>query len=142
MGDFDDEFGELAIPNCTLVWEVELPESTIALALSPKEQLVAVGTVEDEICLLDVTTGEVKFRLAGHDGEPGAQLTRGAPLVSPSVALAAMDSILVAGGTNAVAFLSGNTLVSTGEDGKTRVWNVGRQSCTHELSIDAVEPDT
>ncbi|GAB4820630.1 hypothetical protein N2152v2_007676 [Parachlorella kessleri] len=113
MGDFDDEFGDLAIPNCTLRWEVELPESTIALALSPKEQLVAVGTVEDEICLLDVATGEVKFRLAGHDG-----------------------------GTNAVAFLSGNTLVSAGEDGKTRVWNVGRQSCIHELAIDAVEPDT
>lgn len=54
------------MPECTVSWQVELPESVICLALSPKEQLVAVGTVEDEIALLSVDSGEVKFRLAGH----------------------------------------------------------------------------
>lgn len=45
------------------------------------------------------------------------------------------------GGTNGVGFLGGNTLVSCGEDGKARVWNIGRQTCLHELAIDAVEAD-
>lgn len=65
--DFGDEPG-LALPNCTLKWGQELTEAVTTLALSPKEQLIAVGTVDDEICVLDVQTGEVKFRVAGHDG--------------------------------------------------------------------------
>lgn len=41
------------------------------------------------------------------------------------------------GGTNGLAFLSGNSLVSVGEDGVARLWNVARATCLHELRVDA-----
>ena len=62
--------------------------------------------------VLDVASGRVAHSLAGHRG-----------------------------GTNGVQFLSGNSLVSVGEDGKARLWNVARASCVHELAVDAEGAD-
>lgn len=45
------------------------------------------------------------------------------------------------GGTNGLAFLSGNSLVSVGEDGCARLWNVARAACLHELPVDAEGAD-
>ena len=45
------------------------------------------------------------------------------------------------GGTNGLRFLSGNSLVSVGEDGCARLWNVVRASCLHELKVDAEGAD-
>lgn len=78
------------------------------MGLSPKGQLLAVGTVDDAIPVLDVASGKVAHTLAGHDG-----------------------------GTNGLAFLSGNSLASVGEDGSARVWNVARAACLHQLPVDA-----
>ena len=62
--------------------------------------------------MLDVATGKVAHTLAGH-----------------------------AGGTNVLAFLTGNSLVSVGEDGAARLWNVARATCQHELPVDAEGAD-
>lgn len=94
------------VPAMTQEWATELSEACVSLSLSPKGKILAVATVDDDIAVLDVGTGEVKWRLAGH-----------------------------AGGTNRVAFLGGNTLLSCGEDGKVKVWNVGRQALLQELDV-------
>ena len=62
--------------------------------------------------VLDVASGSVAHTLAGHSG-----------------------------GTNGLRFLSGNSLVSVGEDGCARLWNVVRASCLHELKVDAEGAD-
>lgn len=62
--------------------------------------------------MLDVASGKVAHTLAGHSG-----------------------------GTNGVAFLSGNMIVSVGEDGRARLWNVVRAACLHELPVDAEAAD-
>lgn len=62
--------------------------------------------------VLDVASGKVAHTLAGHSG-----------------------------GTNGLAFLSGNSLVSVGEDGTARLWNVARAACVHELPVDAEGAD-
>jgi WD40 repeat protein len=62
--------------------------------------------------VLDVGSGKVAHTLAGHDG-----------------------------GTNGLAFLSGNSLASVGEDGRARLWNVARATCLHELAVDAEGAD-
>lgn len=100
------------VPLALRQWEVELPEAVLHMALSPRGKLVAVATAEDEILVVDVDSGEIKFRLAGHRG-----------------------------GTNAVAFLSGATLASCGEDGRARIWNIPRGSCLVELLIEGVDAD-
>ena len=99
-------------PSLAQLWSVELDEAPVTMALSPKGQLLAVGTVDAEIAVLDVHhSGAVQHRLAGH-----------------------------AGGTNGVAFLGGNSLVSVGEDGRARIWNVVRASCLHELELEDERP--
>lgn len=70
----------------------------LSLALSPKEKIIAAATAEDDIACLEVSAGEARWKLAGHDG-----------------------------GVNAVAFLGGNTLASAGEDGRVRTWNIAKQ---------------
>ena len=97
----------LQVPRLILQWERELEEAVLALALSPKEKIIAAATVEDEISCLEVQQGEERWRLAGHSG-----------------------------GVNRVAFLGGNTLASVGEDGKCRIWNIAKKSCTHELAVE------
>lgn len=62
--------------------------------------------------VLDVVSGKVAHTLAGHSG-----------------------------GTNGLAFLSGNSLVSVGEDGTARLWNVARAACVQELPVDAEGAD-
>jgi WD40 repeat protein len=64
------------------------------------------------LAVLDVASGKVAHTLAGHSG-----------------------------GTNGVAFLSGNCLASVGEDGTARVWNLARATCLHELTVDAEGAD-
>ena len=64
------------------------------------------------LAVLDVASGKVAHTLAGHSG-----------------------------GTNGLAFLSGNSLASVGEDGCARLWNVARGSCLHELAVDAEGAD-
>ncbi|KAI7840354.1 hypothetical protein COHA_005900 [Chlorella ohadii] len=100
------------VPRLQELWNVELDEAPVALALSPKQQLIAVATVDDSIQLLDVASGKVAHMLGGHSG-----------------------------GTNGLAFLSGNSLASVGEDGCARLWNVARGSCLHELAVDAEGAD-
>ncbi|KAI3436773.1 hypothetical protein D9Q98_006185 [Chlorella vulgaris] len=116
MQDDDDEFVQFAkengIPPCIQRWDVELDEAPVAMSLSPKGQLLAVATVDDSIPVLDVASGKVAHTLAGHSG-----------------------------GTNGVAFLSGNCLASVGEDGTARVWNLARATCLHELTVDAEGAD-
>lgn len=108
--------GPISRPPPALCYPLHLPpvprRPHSPSCLAPRPPAAQVGTCESEIHVLDVGSGEVRFRLAGHEG-----------------------------GTNALAFLGGNTLASVGEDGRARLWNVGRQACTHELAIDAVEPD-
>lgn len=110
MPDFAEE--EHGVPRLSQVWEEELEEAPVVMALSPKGQLLAVGTVDEAIAVLDVLSGKVAHTLAGHGG-----------------------------GTNGLAFLSGNSLVSVGEDGKARMWNVVRATCQHELTVDAEGAD-
>ncbi|PRW55973.1 WD40 subgroup [Chlorella sorokiniana] len=100
------------VPRLNELWNVELDEAPVALALSPKQQLLAVATVDDSIQLLDVASGKVAHTLTGHSG-----------------------------GTNRLAFLSGNSLVSVGEDGTARLWNVARAACLHEMPVDAEGAD-
>ncbi|PSC71527.1 WD-40 repeat [Micractinium conductrix] len=110
MPDFADP--EHGVPRLTEHWAVEMEEAAVALALSPKGQLLAVGTVDDAISVLDVSSGKVAHSLPGHKG-----------------------------GTNRLTFLGGNSLASVGEDGTARIWNVARGTCVHELSVDAEGAD-
>ncbi|KAL4457845.1 hypothetical protein ABPG75_012710 [Micractinium tetrahymenae] len=110
MPDFADP--QHGLPRLSQLWSAEMEEAAVCLALSPKGQLLAVGTVDDAIAVLDVGSGAVAHTLAGHRG-----------------------------GTNGLAFLSGNSLVSVGEDGAARVWNVARAACLHELPVDAEGAD-
>jgi WD40 repeat protein len=80
--------------------------------ISPRHKLVAACTVEDEITVVDASSGEVKFTLAGHRG-----------------------------GTACVAFLGGATLASCGEDGTARVWNLAHSTCVAELSVEGADAD-
>ena len=104
--DMESQPEESEVPDLTARWGVELEESVLCVALSAKERLLACGTAEDAIAVLDVDTGAVKFTLAGHHG-----------------------------GTTCLAWLGGNTLVSCGEDGCARVWSVARQACVHTLEV-------
>lgn len=58
--------------------QVELPEAVLALALSPKEKIIAAATVEDEIACLEVSAGEARWKLSGHDGGVNALAFLGA----------------------------------------------------------------
>jgi hypothetical protein len=144
MADFLDavkESPEMEIPDCLEVWSVELPEAVTCMSSS--ESLVAAGTIEDTITVVDVATGEVACELSGHEGGVNSlQLTK-----------------------------DGQTLVSAGEDGKVRpprwrlppaacgaaclrprsdpppastqvrLWDVPGASCSHELFVDGQDPD-
>ncbi|KAK9810454.1 hypothetical protein WJX72_010923 [[Myrmecia] bisecta] len=81
------------VPDLDLAFAVELSEAVICLAVSTHH--VAVGTVDDNVIVLDRESGQVLHTLAGH-----------------------------AGGTNSLAFCKGGLLFTAGEDGKATLWNV------------------
>lgn len=103
---------DLELPHCVDVWEIELEEAITSLSLTPKGKLAAAATIEDAITILDTETGKIKFTLSGH-----------------------------AGGTNDVEFLSGTVLVSCGEDGTVKLWNIAKETLIKEFKIDGVDAD-
>lgn len=108
----DDSNLELSVPECEQRWEIELSESINALSITPKGKLLAAGTMDNEIAVIDAGSGQLKFCLSGHKG-----------------------------GTNCVAFLNGAILISCGEDGTAKVWNIAHQKCVVELTIDGLDAD-
>ena len=111
-GGLTEENMDMLLPHCVELWEVELDEAVNSVSLSPKGKLAAVATAYDDIVVLDTETGHFKVKLDGHFG-----------------------------GTNCVQFLSGAVLVSCGEDGKIKLWNIAHKTCIKEFTIDGLDAD-
>lgn len=73
-------------------FHLSLEEAISAMAVSPGDLTLAVGTLDDEICVVDTGKGEIAYKLDGH-----------------------------AGGVNSLSYLTEKLLASAGEDGTVRL---------------------
>jgi WD40 repeat protein len=106
-----DNDSDVDVPDLTAVASYQLEEAVTCLDISRDGALVAAGSVEDEIVVLDGKQLSLSARLNGHEG-----------------------------GTNSLAF-GAERLVSAGEDGKAKLWDAKEGSCVAELTCEGVDVD-
>jgi WD40 repeat protein len=119
-GDALPSVDEMDLPACAcLGWEVELDEAVTCLAVSPDGGLVAAGTADGPVALLETRRGgAVRAALAGHRG--GAAGVAFAPGAWPGAA--------------------GPVLLSCGEDGRVRAWEAGEAPAGGGRELAALAP--
>lgn len=85
-------------------WEVELPgDGEVNSMATLQEDRLVLGMADNDVYLVDVETRRVMRKLSGHSGY-----------------IHSVDT-------------SDNVIVSGGEDGDVRVWDVNQQNCLHTL---------
>jgi WD40 repeat protein len=113
MGPGDEEDLDLSeVPQFTEIWQCELDEAIICMCMSPSTHLLAAGTVDNEITVVDAASGLVVCGLAGH-----------------------------AGGTNDLAFMGNDRLISCGEDGKVVLWDLKAKRAVFEAAVEGTGAD-
>jgi WD40 repeat protein len=111
MADNADGESEFDVPDLTAVASYQLEEAVICLDISRDGALLAAGSVDEFIVVLDSKELRLLAKLDGHEG-----------------------------GTNSLAF-GAQRLVSAGEDGKAKLWNAKEGSCVAELACEGVDAD-
>lgn len=106
-----EQFVRIQPLHLQLQHSAELEDTCLCLALSQDLQLLAAGTCEPGIPVLDFSL-QLQRTLAGHEG-----------------------------GVNSLAFAKGGKLVSAGEDGHAAVWDASAGSCRARLECEGEHAD-